>query len=62
MYLCCLMGDRLRHWLQWLSWPEYYYNSLFHSSLRLTPLRLVYSRDPSPLLPHSSDARLPLVH
>jgi hypothetical protein len=62
MYLRCLAGDRPRHWLQWLPWVEYCYNSSFHSSLRSTPFRVVYDRDPSPLLPYSLDVRLLAVH
>jgi hypothetical protein len=43
MYLRCFTGDRPRHWVQWLPWAEFYYNS-FQSSLRATPFRIVYGR------------------
>jgi hypothetical protein len=46
MYLRCFTGDRPRHWLQWLPWAEYTYNTAYHSSLRDTPFRVVYGRDP----------------
>ncbi|WVZ76730.1 hypothetical protein U9M48_024677 [Paspalum notatum var. saurae] len=46
MYLCCLMGDRPRQWLRWLPWAEFVYNTAFHSSLKDTPFRVVYGRDP----------------
>jgi hypothetical protein len=46
MYLRCFTGDRPRHWLRWLPWAEYIYNTAFQSSLRETPFRVVYGRDP----------------
>ena len=46
MYLRCLTGDRPRHWLRWLPWAEYVYNTAYQSSLRDTPFRVVYGRDP----------------
>lgn len=29
MYLRCLTGDRPRHWLEWLPWAEFCYNSSY---------------------------------
>jgi len=46
MYLRCLTGDRPRQWLRWLPWAEYIYNTAFQTSLRDTPFRVVYGRDP----------------
>jgi hypothetical protein len=46
MYLCCLIGDRPRQWLQWLPWAEFCYNSAYQSSLRTSPFRVVFGRDP----------------
>ncbi|WVZ59355.1 hypothetical protein U9M48_009508 [Paspalum notatum var. saurae] len=46
MYLRCLTGDRPRRWLQWLPWAEYVFNTAYQSSLRDTPFRVVYGRDP----------------
>jgi hypothetical protein len=46
MYLRCLTGDRPRQWLRWLPWAEYVYNTAYQSSLRDTPFRVVYGRDP----------------
>jgi hypothetical protein len=53
MYLRCFTGDRPRHWLRWLPWAEYIYNTAFQSSLRGTPFRVVYGRDPPPFVPMS---------
>ena len=48
MYLRCFTGDRPRHWVRWLPWAEYVYNTAYQSSLRDTPFRVVYDRDPPP--------------
>jgi len=46
MYLRCFTGDRPRQWLRWLPWAEYIYNTAYQTSLRDTPFRIVYGRDP----------------
>jgi hypothetical protein len=48
MYLRCLTGDHPRQWLHWLPWAEYTYNTAYQTSLRDTPFRVVYDRDPHP--------------
>ena len=49
MYLRCFTGDRPRHWVRWLPWAEYVYNTAYQTSLRDTPFRVVYGRDPPTL-------------
>jgi hypothetical protein len=49
MYLCCLVGDRFCSWLQWLPWAKFCYNSSFQASLKTSPFRVVYGRDPPSL-------------
>jgi hypothetical protein len=53
MYLRCLTGDRPRHWVQWLPWAEFCYNSSFQSSLRAIPFRVVYGCDPLTVPPYA---------
>jgi hypothetical protein len=50
MYLRCITGDRPRAWVEWLPWAEYCYNTAYHSALHTTPFRVVYGRDPPPVL------------
>lgn len=62
MYLRCLTGDRPRHWLRWLPWAKYCFNTAYQTSLRTTPFQVVYGRPPPTL--HSYDrgsARVPAV-
>jgi hypothetical protein len=46
MYLRCLTRDRPRDWLRWLPWDEFVFNKAYQTSLRDTPFRIVYGRDP----------------
>jgi transposase InsO family protein len=48
MYLRCFTGDQPRQWLRWLPWAEYIYNTAYQSSLKDTPFKVVYGRDPPP--------------
>jgi hypothetical protein len=50
MYLRCLTGDHPRHWVQWLPWVEFCYNSTFQSFLCTTPFCVVYGRYPLVML------------
>ena len=62
MYLRCLACDRPRSWLQWLPWAEYCYNTSYQSSLRVTPFRVVYGRDPPAVVQYiAGSARAPAV-
>ncbi|KAK9135554.1 hypothetical protein Syun_014884 [Stephania yunnanensis] len=45
-YPCCFISQRPRKWSKWLSWVEYWYNTSFHS----LPFKVVYGRDPPPLI------------
>ena len=49
-YLRCFSNDKPHSWHSWLSWAEYWYNTTFHSSTKMTPFKAVYGRDPPPLV------------
>lgn len=62
MYLRCLTGDRPLQWIRWLSWAEFCYNSSYQASLKTSPFRVVYGRDPPILQAYEQgEARLPAV-
>jgi hypothetical protein len=46
MYLRCLTGDKTKEWVRWLPWAEFCYNTAWQQSIRTTPFKLVYGRDP----------------
>lgn len=59
MYLRCLTGDRPHHWLEWLLWAEFCYNSPYQQSIKMSPFELVYGRPPPSLRSYTPDeARL----
>lgn len=49
-YLTCLTGTRPKQWPEWLSWAEFWFNTNYNSSPRLTPFKALYGRDPPHLL------------
>jgi len=62
MYLRCFTGDRPRQWLRWLPWAEYTYNTAFQTSLRETPFKLVYGREPPTIRSYEAgDSRVAAV-
>jgi hypothetical protein len=59
MSLRCLAGDRPRQWLKWLPWAEFCYNLSFQSSIRTSPFRVIYGREPPSIRPATaSDVRV----
>ncbi|WVZ87490.1 hypothetical protein U9M48_034121 [Paspalum notatum var. saurae] len=62
MYLRCLAGDRPREWLRWLPWAEFLFNTAYQTSLRDTPFRVVYGRDPPSIRSYEpGETRVPSV-
>ena len=49
-YLRCFSYDKPRSWSSWLSWVEFWYNTSYHVSTKMTPFRAVYGRDPPTLI------------
>jgi hypothetical protein len=62
MYLRCLAGDRLRELLRWLPWAEFLFNTAYQTSLRDTPFRVIYGRDPPSIRSYEpGETRVPAV-
>ncbi|XP_035547375.1 uncharacterized protein LOC118348911 [Juglans regia] len=45
-FLRSLSGDKPRLWTDWLSLAEWWYNSTFHTSTKMTPFEAVYGTPP----------------
>ena len=45
MYLRCAVHDSPKKWRRWLPMAEFWYNSLFHSSLGCSPFKALYGVD-----------------
>ena len=57
-YLRCFSSDKPRQWKKWLPWAEFWYNTLFHTATRTTLFRILYGRDPHPLIRYSQKATM----
>jgi hypothetical protein len=40
-YLRCFTQDRPKQWLMWSPWAEFWYNTTWHSSIKMTPYEAV---------------------
>lgn len=46
-YLKCFTGDNPRHWLRYLPWAEWHYNTAWHSAIKMSPFEAVFCRSPT---------------
>lgn len=51
-YLRCMCSDMPHLWSKWLPLAEYWYNTTFHTSTKLTPFEDVYGQAPPIHLPY----------
>ncbi|KAE9622106.1 putative nucleotidyltransferase, Ribonuclease H [Lupinus albus] len=49
-YLKCFVGPKPKQWVDWLHWAEYWFNTNYHASSRMTPFKALYGREPPMLL------------
>jgi len=57
-----MMGDRPRQRIRWSPWAEFCYNSSYQASLKTSPIKVVYGRDPPTIRAYEvGAARLPAV-
>jgi len=45
-YLRCFVNDKQNKWLQWLHLAEWWYNSTYHTSAKMTPFQALYGYEP----------------
>uniref|UniRef100_A0A2N9FZS8 Reverse transcriptase n=1 Tax=Fagus sylvatica TaxID=28930 RepID=A0A2N9FZS8_FAGSY len=45
-YLRCFVSHKQKQWSRWLHWAEYWYNTSYQTSTRMTPFEAVYGRPP----------------
>jgi hypothetical protein len=49
-YLWCFASDRQNQWAQWLPLVEWWYNTSYHTTTRMTPFEAVYGQNPPSVL------------
>jgi len=45
-YLCCFVSDKQTQWVTWLSLVEWWYNTSFHATTKMTPFMALYGYHP----------------
>lgn len=53
-YLRCFGSEQLKQWAHWLPWAKYWYNTIYHISINMTPFSIVYSRTPPSLFSYGN--------
>jgi hypothetical protein len=49
-YLRCFASERQNQWAQWLPLIEWWYNTSYHTTIRMTPFEVVYGQNPPSIL------------
>jgi hypothetical protein len=60
-YLRCFTVDQPRTWSKMLTWAEFWYNSAFHSSIGMTPFKVVYGREAPTLIKYTPSIHDPIT-
>ena len=51
-YLRCMAGEQPKTWAKWLHSAEWWYNTIYHSALKLIPFEALYGYSPPIHLPY----------
>jgi hypothetical protein len=49
-YLRCFASERKNQWVQWLPLVEWWYNTSYHTTTRMTPFEAIYGQNPPSVL------------
>ncbi|GJR58993.1 ty3-gypsy retrotransposon protein [Tanacetum coccineum] len=51
-YVHAMVNDRPDHWVSFLPWAEYCYNTSYHSSIKMSPYQALYGKVPLSIIPY----------
>ena len=51
-YLRCYASSKPLQWEKYLAWAEYWYNTTYHRSIKISPFEAVYGRSPPVVVPY----------
>ena len=54
MYLRCMCGNEPQEWCKWLPLAEWWYNTHYHTVIKMTPYEVVYNQQSPHNLPNLS--------
>jgi len=54
-YLRCFSSDRQNQWVQWLPLTEWWCNTSYHTTTRMTPFEVVYGQTPPSIVSYIPD-------
>jgi hypothetical protein len=54
-YLRCFASEKQHQWAQWLPLAEWWYNTTYHTTTRMTPFEAVYGHKPPSVLSYLPD-------
>lgn len=57
-YLQCLCHQQPRNWTSILPWAEFWYNTTYHSSIKMSPFQALYGRPPPTIPPYHTGGSL----
>jgi hypothetical protein len=55
-YLSCFSSEKKNQWAQWLPLVEWWYNTSYHTTTRMTPFEVVYGQNPPSVLSYLPSA------
>nr|KYP54676.1 Retrovirus-related Pol polyprotein from transposon 17.6 [Cajanus cajan] len=60
MYLRCFVFDNPKGWCSMLPWAQFWYNSSLHQSIRMSPFKALYGKDPPSVLRYETNVTDPV--